>query len=257
MPSAITNAAAETLTGLIRRAAGEQLLEKAVFSKPHDPAVVRVTLTLRCMKHTVVVQAETLRAADVATVKGKKKPVQAAHENLPTDSDALSGRVAELVADFDQINVMTSVGDCEFRRSKGGKETLIGASPILSALNGSSPAAPRRLPIAGNDKVKNRILCGSEPFLIRLDVSDANGRVHDKKQPKFRQINRFLELIRDVESNLPAEGRLYICDLSCFAVRSLRPDRRCHTIDRRPQSILIKVHSVCEDSARFLLSLQL
>jgi SAM-dependent methyltransferase len=69
--------------------------------------------------------------------------------------------------------------------------------------------------VGGNDKVKRRILSGAEPFLAELGISDANGRVHDKKQAKFRQINRFLELIRDVESHLPAEGVLNIADLCC------------------------------------------
>lgn len=215
MPTAITDRAALTLTDLIARAAGEQILEKVILSKPRDPAVVRVTLTLRRVKDGNVLQTETLRAAEVAEVKGKKKPVQAAHENLPAAGPALTERLSALIAAHDQINLMTSAGACEFKRSKGGKETLIGASPILTALDGKAPAAPKRLPISGNDKVKNRILSGAEPFLIRLDVSDGNGRVHDKKQPKFRQINRFLELIRDVESHLPAEGTLNICDLCC------------------------------------------
>lgn len=74
---------------------------------------------------------------------------------------------------------------------------------------------PRRITIGGNDKAKRRILSGTEPFLMELGVSDQNGRVHDKKQAKYRQINRFQELIRDVESNLPAEGTLNIADLCC------------------------------------------
>ena len=47
-----------------------------------------------------------------------------------------------------------------------------------------------------------------------LGVSDRNGRIHDKKQPKFRQINRFLELIADVRTALP-KGRIRILDLCC------------------------------------------
>ena len=48
-----------------------------------------------------------------------------------------------------------------------------------------------------------------------LDVSDETGRIKDKKQSKFRQINRFLELIRDCLGHLPSEGTLRICDLCC------------------------------------------
>lgn len=66
-----------------------------------------------------------------------------------------------------------------------------------------------------NDRQKQHILSGREPFLRELGVSDANGRVYDKKQSKFRQINRFLELLRDVEDRLPADGVLRVCDLCC------------------------------------------
>ena len=72
-----------------------------------------------------------------------------------------------------------------------------------------------RVPVAKNDRQKARILSGSEPFLRLLGVSDENGRVYDKKQAKFRQINRFLELIRDCLPHLPKEGTLRICDLCC------------------------------------------
>ena len=77
-------------------------------------------------------------------------------------------------------------------------------------------AEPRALPITmANNREKQYILSGNEPFLIELEVSDKNGRVHDKKRAKFRQINRFLELVRDIEDKLPATGTLRICDLCC------------------------------------------
>ena len=204
---------AATLTALITNCAAEQVLSKAVFSKSRDKAVSRVTLTLKRVKGEIMLQLETLRVADVAdaAVNGKK-PVQASHENL-TLTDA-SARLTALVGQFDQINVMTTAGNCELRRAKSGKETLLGATPIQKALDGGNNS-PKKITIGGNDKVKRRILSGTEAFLMELGVSDQNGRVHDKKQAKYPQINRFLELIRDVESNLPAEGVLNIADLCC------------------------------------------
>ena len=201
------------LATLIADTAAAEILSKAVFSKPHDKALSRVTLTLKKVKGETVLQLETLRVADVAdTQVNGKKPVQASHENM-TLTDAPE-RLTALVGQFDQINLMTTAGSCELRRAKSGKETLLGATPIQKALGGGSDA-PKKITIGGNDKVKRRILTGAEAFLIELGVSDQNGRVHDKKQAKYRQINRFLELIRDVESNLPAEGTLNIADLCC------------------------------------------
>ena len=207
------NSPASTLVSLISDCAEAQVLDKVVFSKCRDKMVSRATLTLKRVKGEVILQLETLRTADAAdTEVNRKKPVQAAHENLTT-ANAMD-RLNTLAAEFDQINLMTTLGNCELRRSKGGKETLIGATNIRKALD-NTPAAPQKITIGGNDKVKRRILTGTEPFLIELGVSDQNGRVHDKKQAKYRQINRFLELIRDVETQLPAEGTLHIADLCC------------------------------------------
>ena len=202
------------LATLIADTAAAEILSKAVFSKPHDKALSRITLTLKKVKGETVLQLETLRVADVAdTQVNGKKPVQASHENM-TLTDAPE-RLIALAGQFDQINLMTTAGSCELRRAKSGKETLLGATPIQKALNGGNDKAPVKITVGGNDKVKRRILTGAEAFLIELGVSDQNGRVHDKKQAKYRQINRFLELIRDVESNLPAEGTLNIADLCC------------------------------------------
>ena len=202
------------LATLIADTASAEILSKAVFSKSSDKTVSRVTLTLKRVKGETVLQLETLRVADVAdTAVNGKKPVQASHENLSM-ADA-PARLAAMALQFDQVNLMTTAGNAELRRSKGGKETLLGVTPIQKALAGGSDKPPVKITVGGNDKAKRRILTGAEPFLMELGVSDQNGRVHDKKQAKYRQINRFLELIRDVEAHLPAEGVLNIADLCC------------------------------------------
>lgn len=53
------------------------------------------------------------------------------------------------------------------------------------------------------------------PFLIELGVQAEDGRIRDKKQKKFRQINRFLEFIRDVSDKLPKDKELTIVDFGC------------------------------------------
>lgn len=221
MPSSSTirENAPEALRGLLLDTARAGILEKVVFSKCHDRATVRILLTLRLIKGQTVLQIERFRQATVAEVAGKGKPVQAGQENLPLESPTgeTSVRLAELIASCDQINLMTTTGTAEFKRARSGAEVLLGAQRLRAALSAPTEgsSAPKRIAVTGHDRVKRHILRGDEPFLIRLGVSDAGGRVHDKKQPKFRQINRFLELIRDVESALPTEGELHICDLCC------------------------------------------
>lgn len=247
---------AAALAALIADTAAAEILSKAVFSKPRDKTVSRVTLTLKRVKGETVLQRETLRMADVAdTEVNGKKPVQASHENI-TLSDAPAVLTA-LTGEFDQIDLMTTAGNCELRRSKGGKETLIGATPIRKALEGDIPA-PKKITVGGNDKVKRRILTGAEPFLIELGVSDPSGRVHDKKQAKYRQINRFLELIRDVEPHLPAEGTLNIADLCCgksylsFAVYHYFTAIRGRTVRMVGVDMKAEVMEACNAIARDL-----
>ena len=203
-----------------------------------------------------MLQQETLRVADVAdTEVNGKKPVQASHENI-TLSDAPT-ILSALVHEFDQINLMTTAGNCELRRAKSGKETLLGATPLQKALNGGGNT-PKKITVGGNDKIKRRILSGAEPFLAELGVSDQNGRVHDKKQAKYRQINRFLELIRDVESQLPAEGTLNIADLCCgksylsFAVYHYFTAIKGRTVRMAGVDMKAEVMSECDAIARNL-----
>ena len=173
-------------------------LKKAVFSKPEDKANVKCTLTLRLVGGKTVLQAETLRADN-----------KALHENIATDDVE---RIAQIASDWAQINLITTQGECELRSSKKGKVTLIGGDKLARAMEQNDAPCAK---IESNNREKNYILSGNEPFLKLLDVSDENGRVRDKRQSKFRQINRFLELIRDCIGHLPSEGVLRICDLCC------------------------------------------
>lgn len=190
--------AEQSLLELLSLAVSVGTLKKAVFSKPQDASQVKTVLTLRAIKGAPVVQAETFLRDN-----------KAIHKNLsPSDSETF----ATLVASHGQINLLTTVGECELRRSKSGKVTLIGGEKLLRAHREKDTPT---VSLMGNNRQKDYILTGDEPFLKLLGVSDENGRVKDKKQSKFRQINRFLELTRDCLTHLPKEGTLRICDLCC------------------------------------------
>ena len=50
------------------------------------------------------------------------------------------------------------------------------------------------------------------PFLVELDVQTSDGRIKAAKRAKFRQINRFLEMIDDTIPHLPTERTIRIID---------------------------------------------
>ncbi|MBQ8408636.1 MAG: SAM-dependent methyltransferase [Clostridia bacterium] len=200
----ITDKNVELLCRLIEDSARAEVLKKVVFSKPADGEILKAVLTLKSIAGETLLQIESFHTDN----KAKHKNIKIG-ESLP---------IVELAECFSQINLLTTAGDCEFKRSKSGNTVLLGGGKLEKALSsdlsGQIQAFKRIVPTS-NNKNKNYILKGDEPFLKLLEVSDRNGRVYDKKQAKFRQINRFLELIRDVEHALPKEGVLRICDLCC------------------------------------------
>ncbi len=192
----MTSAEISGICQVLQKAAELGALKKAVLSKPDSKEILKTVLTVKMIAGRKMLQAECF------TRDNKAK-----HGNIEI-SDAQS--LLALACGFSQVNIITTAGDCEYKRSKNGKETLIGTKKVMSSL----PSA-QTVETGGNDREKNYILNGSEPFLVQLGVSDKNGRVHDKKRPKFRQINRFLEHIRDIMKHLPSEGELRVCDLCC------------------------------------------
>lgn len=78
--------------------------------------------------------------------------------------------------------------------------------------------APSKSPLSlVHNRKKNYILEEGivVPFLSKLGVMSAEGKVYPKKSDKFKQINRFLELIQDVISNLDPKKTLQIIDFGC------------------------------------------
>lgn len=185
---------------LILAAANGRVLRKAVFSKPLSSDEIKTELS------PVKIGGETM-LRKVSYMKDGK----AIQKNyVPDDRAALS----ELVTAYGQINIITTLGDAELRTSKSGKENLAGAGKILTALK-SGVSEDKKAEIQNNDRKKNHILEGNESFLTELGISDRSGRIHDKKQHKFRQICRFLEYVEDIYQHLPREGTLLIYDLCC------------------------------------------
>ena len=188
----------ELLCRLILKSAGAGALKKVVFSKPSDKSIKKVVMSLKHISGKDMLQAEIFHTDNKAT-----------HDNLALGD---AGRIGEYIENFSQINLISTAGECEYKVSSSGKSVVIGGGKLESQLF-SEKTLPR-VQIGGNNKSKKYILSGNEEFLKYLGVSDQNGRVYDKKQAKFRQINRFLELVRDIEKYLPS-GKVNICDLCC------------------------------------------
>ena len=185
------------LTELISLAATKRFLKKAIFSKPADKDILRAVATLFEKSGEVFLQIETF-----------KKNGKALHKNiLPSDTDALCA----VIAGYAQVNLIGDGADAEYRASKSGNATILGEKKFATAIESYG----KKIEIKAHNRAKTYAFDGSEPFLFELGVADKNGRVFDKKQAKFRQINRFTEHIAEIYKHLPAEGELNILDLCC------------------------------------------
>lgn len=231
------------LCELIALATDKGVLKRVALSLPEDKALLRATLTPRSIGGKTVLQLESFYTDN-----------KARHQNIaPNDTEAL---VAALAV-YRQVNVLTTLsgGDCERKRAASGKQTVLRGAKLYRLLVAAESTATD---VARNDREKQYILTGGEPFLRALGVSDDKGRVYDKKRSKFRQINRFLELLRDVEDKLPEVDALRVCDLCCgksylsFAVYHYLTAVKGHTVEMHCVDLKSDVIADCSAHAERL-----
>ncbi len=193
----VKSAVRERLCNLVIDAFNANALKKVVLSKPSAVDEVKSILTPKLISGEAILQLETFSNDN-----------KAYHRNIKNN---FAKELDSVFSSYGQINVVTTVGDAQFMCSKSGKETIIGDSKILNKLGlGDFSCVASET----NNNKKNYILSGNEDFLKKLGVSDENGRVRDKMQAKFRQINRFVEHIEAVLDKLPKE-QINIYDLCC------------------------------------------
>ncbi len=171
------------------------ILKKAVLSKPRDKKILKTS-------------AEPFLSGGELKIKLTEylRDGKAIQKIIP-----FAG-APELISDmvfkgYGEINLIANGKALTLMISEKGKTHFAGSLAGAKAAQIS----------CGQDKNKNYILTperGGE-FLSVLGITDQNGRVRDKRQAKYRQINKFLEQLEAVRDKLPKEGKLTVCDLCC------------------------------------------
>ena len=172
-------------------------LEKAVFSRPYDKGVKKAVAKLFKKDGALFCQIQRFTADN-----------KAHHENLPV-AEAPAKLMQMAMNEFVQTDIFSKRGFCEFLVSKKGHVHIADKRDCQSSEVASE--------VASHNREKQYLLdpVTHAGFLSGLGVSDEKGRVFEKKRSKFKQINRFLELLADVYGKLPKEGALTVCDLCC------------------------------------------
>ncbi len=203
------------------------ILKKITFSKPRNKAIIKVTA-----EPVMTSRGKEMKITDFlrdGKALQKQMPISAAPELL----------AERAFAEFGEINLVGNGKTLTLMISEKGKTHFVGS------LEGAA-----KTELLGENKEKNYILIPERggDFLKTLGITDGSGKIKDKKQAKYRQINKFLEQVKTVSDKLPREGKLTVCDLCCgksyltFAVywyftEILRRDVEMYGVDLKPDVI--------------------
>ncbi|TJX60365.1 SAM-dependent methyltransferase [Soehngenia saccharolytica] len=145
------------------------------------------------------------------TIKGVRKyqfeyfiDNKVVHENLSVE-DSINKFIDLLRFDFRQGLFKTVNGEIQLIKSSEDKFKV-------KKINDKSYEVNRE-----HNREKNYILKDGEKidFLMLLGVMDSNGKVYKKKYDKFKQINKFLEIVNDIFENFDGKEKLKIVDFGC------------------------------------------
>lgn len=191
----------EELRALLEEMIGEGL-QKAILSHPlkaEKGSKVKVTPVL--LKEGLRFQETFYRGTQVFHYNGTREELQERLFSYMKDGF----RQAELVSDEYTATVLVS---------KKGKMTVKKKRRMQEQ---GSAAAGARGEAYSHNRVKQYILEEGRPvdFLVGLGVQTKDGQIVKAKYDKFRQINRYLEFIRDVVKKLPTGRQVRILDFGC------------------------------------------
>ncbi len=171
----------------------EKTLKKAVLSRPKNKNEGKITLTPFSKDGQTLIKCEKFT-----------------NDNKALQSILTVKEANELIFDapdsFKQINLVGDNTTLELIVSDKGKFHFTGTLAGAKAVNVAN----------GQDKQKHYKITPETDgeFLYLLGITDKDGRIHDKKQAKFRQINKFIEQIETVSEYLPKD-EITVCDLCC------------------------------------------
>lgn len=126
------------------------------------------------------------------------------HENL-NDIQAIDVAFGLIKTYFKQAMIYTLDADYQILVSKKGVPKILKKAPSRNTFDLS------------HNRKKNYIIEENKPcnFLHALGIMDEKGRVFNKKFDKFRQINRYLEMISDCVPHLDTTKKIQIVDFGC------------------------------------------
>lgn len=199
----------DKLTALFAEVFSDDSLMKIIFSAKRRKSLEYSKVTLRPMQigGRLKYQAEYTY------------PKKVTHSNLDA-ADARSLALRLICEEFKQANVFARGSEIQILAAKPETPRIIrknSAAPAAPGSGDSAAGAPAAAPALAHNRAKNYVLPAGVPcdFLIRLGIMGEDGTVFPRSYNKFRQINRYLEIVEDVFPYLPKDKTLKIIDFGC------------------------------------------
>jgi hypothetical protein len=212
---------------------------EAVERAVHDGVLAKLTLGKHrgadATLQNVFVRPIQLRAGPRLSFVYRHTTRDETHNLALSEALALLRRLVP--TEFRDAHLFTPLHTFQFSGDDdgGGKLRVIAAK--------DAPKAPP----PGHDRVKQRLVPEDAPWLRDLDVTTGPGVVRAQMVAKFRQINRFVELLTPLIEDLRAASTgapITVTDMGCgkgyltFAIASVFSDATTVVgVDRRPELV--------------------
>lgn len=167
-------------------------LIEAVFSSPREKSSPK-KITIK------PVEIKTKKLYQASELKNN----QVFHCNM--SPDRCKNYLLEIIKMYKQSLFFTEDNDYHLLTDKGGNVKILKQAPSKKATD------------FRHNRQKQYLLPEGKPipFLIELGLMNPSGKISPQKYDKFRQINRFLEMVEDVIEPLSHKKEIYVIDFGC------------------------------------------
>lgn len=223
---------------LLRDIFEKALLIQATFSSP-----LQKEGASKVMIRPVEIKGE--RQYQVSEQRG----AQVFHRNYSAD-ECLKRVLNDYAPVYKQAFLRTLEGEFQLLTNKKGKTTLVKKGLPKKDL-------PTALKQAAHNREKNYLIAFDEPFLERLGLS-SKGKILPQKMDKFRQINRFLEIVDDTLHHFQEGQKLHLIDFGCgkayltFALYHFLSNVKGFDVDMLGLDLKADVIAFCQNLSREL-----
>lgn len=133
----------------------------------------------------------------------EKKGNQTFHQNL--EKSKCSNWLNHQILNYKQSFLQTAQANYQILVGKKGHVKILKKPPAKIAQS------------LMHNREKQYVLSEGEPipFLVKLGIMNTEGKIYSAKRDKFRQINRFLEMVDDIVPHLDTSLPLRVVDFGC------------------------------------------